>query len=99
MGKKACLRSMILERKKRVASSATATHFPTKYSTNRLVTQIHDQRASLTTNVRGTSTDLTEYSALEDRNCVNHPLFSFYIQITLTKLRYQNRFVVYVHAL
>lgn len=40
------------------------------------------------------STVPAEYSGLEDRNCVNHPLFSFHIQITLAKLRYLNHFVV-----
>lgn len=41
-----------------------------------------------------TGTGPAEYSGLEDRNCVNHPLFSFHIQITLAKLRYLNHFVV-----
>lgn len=87
------------KKKKNWPFPPTVTHLPGKYSSNELVTQIHDQRVSLTTNVH-TCADVgyVEYSEPEDRNCVNHPLFSFHIQITLAKLRYENRFIVYVRT-
>lgn len=87
------------KKKKNWPFPPTVTHPPGKYSSNELVTQIHDQRVSLTTNVH-TCADVgyVEYSEPEDRNCVNHPLFSFHIQITLAKLRYENRFIVYVYV-
>lgn len=104
MEKKACLRSMILEkrRKKKEKKRRKRSSIP-RFEESLICRKIFGER-TCDTNPRSkslvndkrtcASTVPAEYSGLEDRNCVNHPLFSFHIQITLAKLRYLNHFVV-----
>ena len=110
MEKKACLRSMILERerererkekekekkgRKRLSIPPLEESLICRKIFGERTCDTNPRSKSLVNGKRTcASTDPAEYSGLEDRNCVNHPLFSFHIQITLAKLRYLNHFVV-----